>query len=260
MSDGELQLYSLFSGSKGNCTFFATKEGGFLIDAGKSRGAIEKALDSLGYDFGFIRGIFITHEHYDHVKALDLILSKYDIPVHMTKKSYINRSPSLADNEGKIILHEAEYEEICCGAKISSFPVPHDSALCVGYTVSYGGKTVGITTDIGRVTPEVFRKLCRCNAVMIESNHCEKMLKEGGYSPALKERILSSGGHLSNGMCAQTIKHLRDSGVDRFMLAHLSENNNTPERALDAVREALGARAESTLVQTAGGDICKFFI
>ena len=129
--------------------------------------------------------------------------------------------------------------ELSCGAEVTAFDVPHDSRECVGYRVSYSGSSVGIVTDIGYVTEKVCTMLSGCETVMIEANHDREMVRKGSYPEALKQRILSGGGHLSNSDCAALASMLCADGTKHIILAHLSEENNTPEAALGAVGKAL---------------------
>ena len=229
----------LFSGSSGNCTLIRSEETSILIDCGKSARAISTALRSLGAELCTVDAIFITHEHTDHVSALGVILSKYHIPVHMTGPSaekFFSERGAMPGLE----IHPVEYSASVGSLKISSFPLPHDSAAHVGYVVTdEDGDRLGIATDMGHVTDEAVSNLSVCRRVIIEANHDVGMLLAGRYPEYLKKRIFSPRGHLPNEDTASLACRLASAGVEVFALAHLSQENNLPSAAYSTVRTAL---------------------
>ncbi len=238
---GEIELINLFSGSRGNCTFVRAGKNRILIDAGGTAKAVEGALRSLGVSMEEISAVFVTHEHGDHTHALPVLAKKYGIPIHMIRESAaalgICRDTPFS---GCLVTHEDEFRiELDGGTEVEAFYTPHDSVRCVGYRVSLAGHSVGVATDLGYVTQRVYDMLYGCDAVMLESNHDRDMVKNGKYTEALKRRILSDGGHLSNDDCAEIAAALARSGTRAFMLAHLSRENNTPEAALKTVEKSL---------------------
>ncbi len=245
----KLELISLFSGSKGNSTLVRSGEISVLVDAGGSAKAIEKCLFDLGMSFSELSAIFITHEHCDHTHALPVISKKYKTPIHMTKASaealLKGGEDSLPEN---IITHDGEFTVKLGKLTAEAFITPHDSVQCVGYRFSEGGYSVGIATDLGYVTQRVYDMLFGCDTVMLESNHDREMVKNGRYAEALKRRILSNGGHLSNDACAEIAAALARSGTKGFMLAHLSKENNTRETALEVVSRALSEYGSEIVV------------
>lgn len=236
-----IEIYTLFSGSKGNCVFLKAGQSRVLIDAGRSLGAIDKALRLIGSSIGQIDAVVVTHEHSDHVNALALLMAKHGIPIHMTEKTARAYEAKNHVTFSSIVTHPTEYEIEVGDFRISSFPTPHDSADSVGYIVSAGGETVGYATDMGCPTKQVLEKLTGCSRVIIESNYDEHMLRTGPYPEFLKSRILSKRGHMSNDGCARLVCELASRGVRSFILAHLSENNNLPEVALRTSCDALCA-------------------
>ncbi len=236
MSD--IGVISLYSGSSGNSTLVVTPDGSFLVDAGGSARALCEALSSVGGDIADITDIFITHEHGDHTQSLGVLLKKHPCRVHM----HALCAESMAVKEGSplslcLALHGGSLSYDIGETRVESFPVPHDSAACVGYKFTYRSCSVGIVTDIGYVTQEVYDVLCGCEAVVIEANHDREMVRRGSYPAALKSRILSGGGHLSNDGCAEISGALCRQGTKYLLLAHLSEENNTPDLALTAVKK-----------------------
>ena len=200
--------YSLFSGSSGNCLY--VEEGGtkFLIDAGCSMRRIEQSLKQIGSSLSEINGLWITHEHSDHTKALTMICKTYSIPVYcqneVAKSLYYS---ALSENAlygaalAKCIRTVSTGEEYELGdILVSPFRTPHDSVHCQGFVLGEG--KLGIATDIGHVTSEVRRYLSGCENIVLESNYDWEMLQNGRYPLYLKERIASENGHLSNVDCA----------------------------------------------------------
>ena len=224
----DFKIINLYSGSKGNCTLIRSKNTAILIDAGKSAAALCSALNSVGEDIRNIRAIFVTHEHTDHVSSLAVLSKKHHIPIHATESS-----------ASKMIAVAGQ------GSVLSSFPTPHDSLSSVGYRVELLSKSdsesnvihsFGYATDTGCVTDDMINGLGGCESVIIEANHDIDMLLNGPYPHDLKMRIMSNRGHLSNYDCATLAQTLVKKGTKNFLLAHLSEENNTPEAAFWTVR------------------------
>ena len=238
-------VYTLYSGSDGNAVYFNLAGHQFLIDAGKSARTLCTALKEVGSDISRIEAIFVTHEHSDHTSALE-ILEKYNsIPIHIATRSAekmkSGKNQYLLPN---LVTHPPLFCERLGCVKISSFETPHDSRSSVGYRVEFtdseGEHKIGLATDMGRVTDSIRRGLTGCDSIIIEANHDVEMLLCGPYPEHLKMRILSDHGHLSNADCAAFAAELARDGAKRFLLAHLSEENNDPSLALSEVRAAIG--------------------
>lgn len=236
--DEHTEAFTLFSGSKGNCVYIRYGNQSILIDAGMSARATQRALMSVGGSLEKISAIFVTHEHTDHTRGLEVIVRKFGIPVHIAAPSAvsINCIPDCMS------IHPPCFE--CCIGEIevSSFVTPHDSACSVGYIVRAGARTVGVATDLGYMPDDVTERLCGCTDVVIESNHDINMLMSGSYPPSLKRRILSRRGHLSNTDCADSVCILARNGVEHIVLAHLSQENNLPKLAFEASAAAMEHR------------------
>ena len=231
-------IYTLYSSSKGNSVFIDAAGKKILIDAGKNAKALCSALCEIGSSISEIEAIFITHEHSDHISALEIISKHHSIPIHIMSKSAakIDRcSDSYASR--CLIRHDDEYEVSLGELTVKAFKTPHDSLMSVGYRVDFndsdGKHSIGVATDIGYVTENVCSSLLGCEAVVLEANHDVDMLRRGKYPQDLKKRILSKRGHLSNKDSAAFASHLAENGTKAFLLAHLSEENNTPDTALD---------------------------
>lgn len=232
-----VSLVSLYSGSKGNCTYIRAGADEILIDAGRSLRALTSALTSIGGDLSRIKAIFITHEHSDHVSALEMLSKKFRIPIHMTEDSAKKVLATTSYVKNNIICHSPLFEEKIGDITVHSFPTPHDSDMSVGYTIELpNGEKIGYATDIGHITSEIRKNLLGSSAVVIESNHDTDMLHDGPYPAWLKMRIGSTRGHLSNADCAAFLPELIANGAKDIMLAHLSGENNTPDTALSSAK------------------------
>ena len=233
-------ITSLYSGSKGNSVLIESDEAKILIDAGKSARALCNALTEIGRSIDEIDAIFITHEHNDHIGALENLLKKHKIPVHIVSISaqkLLNRAKEVF--EDVLCLRTPTFTENIGNMKITSFPTPHDSEYSVGYRIEIDETCIGYATDIGYVTDEIKVALSGCESVVLECNHDETMLMEGPYPYDLKLRIKSKKGHLSNKDCAEFVSDLCFIGTKNILLAHLSEENNDPDLAFDEVWSAI---------------------
>lgn len=222
------------SGSKGNCTYISDGKTDILIDMGISATRVEKCLSVLGVNPDTVN-IFVTHSHSDHVSGLKVFCKR-----HSRAKIYCQKesAPAVyyaADTEPVI----CERNSSICEVNITALPVPHD-VPCFGYVVGSGNAKVAVVTDVGSISVETLNVLSACNIVMLEANHDIAMLRANrNYTPELKARILSTHGHLSNVDCAEACAYLAGSGVKNFILAHLSEENNTSRIAVSEVLTGL---------------------
>lgn len=206
-----------------------------LIDAGVSASKIATALEKIGVSPFDLDAVLVTHEHSDHICGLDVLTRKYGVPV------YASCATANAITSGANSIEERFLNSVVPGESFSlrsafvrPFRTPHDSVESVGYTITFEDKKFGIATDTGCVTKPMLSALAGCEAVVIESNHDVNMLNAGPYPYSLKRRILSDTGHLSNENCAWLATQLAIWGTKHIVLGHLSENNNTPEKAYDA--------------------------
>ncbi len=234
-----IRIVSLYSGSKGNSTYCSVCEREFLIDAGGSYKGLCAALAGIGSSIDRISDIFITHEHVDHVGALKVMLKKVRPRVHICEASARELYLKVPELVGKLTEHSPIYGIDFGDFSVDSFVLSHDSAACLGYIIEKDGEKIfGSATDTGYISDEVLRKLSGCRYVSCEANHDVDMLLYGPYPPFLKERILSDSGHLSNFACASLVRKLFEKGSERVILSHLSEENNTPEKALSEISRA----------------------
>lgn len=232
---------SLFSGSSGNSTYLATSKGGILIDAGVSAKRLQEALVQREIDPSSLCAVFITHEHIDHISGLKVFLKRFPMPVYATRgtmEAILERDALPSGVAVDVIDGDIEIADMT----VSAFATPHDSRQSCGYRVSFPDeRKVAVATDIGYLTDEVREAICGCDLVHIESNHDVRMLENGPYPFSLKCRVLGEEGHLSNDACASLLPILLQSGATRFVLSHLSRENNTPQLALVTAQNALAA-------------------
>ena len=233
------KICCLYSGSRGNSAYINAGGARILIDAGKSAKALCSALKDIDVDIDSIDAIFVTHEHRDHVSALQNLSHKHNIPIYILLSSaevfYGLKDEKLCNN--LMLQMKATFSVNIKGLKISSIRTSHDSRASVGYRMDFSeddkNYSIGYVTDTGIVTDEMREMMQGCYAVVLESNHDVEMLKNGPYPPELKQRIGSRHGHLSNKDAAAFVSELCGSGTKYVMLAHLSEENNLPEIAFN---------------------------
>ncbi len=244
----------LFSSSSGNSWYIGSGTGGILVDAGVSAKRLDTALNDAGLDVSGIHGIFITHEHTDHVSGLRVFASRHQIPVYTSRGTL----EALTENgivNGKYpasVISEQGIE--VAGMKIQPFPTPHDCREGYGYVIhTADDHKVAVCTDLGEVTDVVLSAITGCELVVMESNHDVRMLENGPYPYPLKRRILSSRGHLSNDACGRVLTNLLRTGTRRFFLGHLSTKNNNPylakQTSLAALTEAGAVEGSDYLLQ-----------
>ncbi|MDO5014698.1 MAG: MBL fold metallo-hydrolase [Clostridia bacterium] len=239
------KFVNLYSSSKGNSSYAGNSAGGILIDVGKSYKFTKESLQRNRISLDDIKAIFITHEHSDHICGLRVFLNQKKVPVFATqgtlnsllKKGILNNKDEYYDiNSGTEI----------CNMQIIPFATSHDSAESCGYKIVFRADTsFCVATDTGIITDDMREKIIGCNGILLETNYDDKMLYYGYYPRKIKDRISSNLGHLSNYSAAKFAFELLKSNTTRFILGHLSENNNLPELSFDTVTKSLctnGAR------------------
>lgn len=233
------RFITLCSSSGGNSTYIGTATEGVLIDAGSNNKQLTLALHNAGISDESIKAIFLTHEHGDHISALKVFAGKRNIPVYATGGT-LSGLMNLGLLDGRFPYEKLMNEGVSIGnMHISHFPTSHDAKESCGYVIELPDRRVGVCTDTGKVTGEILRALGTCDMVLLESNYDETLLDFGPYTMALKARIRSDIGHMSNPLCASTARELLSMGVRRFVLGHLSRENNTPDRAFSCTNAAL---------------------
>lgn len=231
---------TLYSSSSGNCTLISDNDTNILIDAGVSASKICDSLSEVGISPDEIDAILITHEHSDHICGLRVLCRKYNISVYASEKTAEKISETYPDISNVNIHSVLPSESFTIRSMtVRAFQTPHDSVQPFGYCIWSEDKKYCVATDTGTVTKSMLTNLAGAEAVLIESNHDEEMLKNGPYPYVLKKRILSDSGHLSNASCAWLSTQLALWGTKRIILGHLSEKNNTPQKAYESAKNLL---------------------
>ncbi|NMB79556.1 MAG: MBL fold metallo-hydrolase [Methanomicrobiales archaeon] len=242
----------LASGSKGNCVVVQGETSTVIIDAGLSAKELFARMERAGIDSHTVDALLITHEHGDHTRGVDVLARKLDIPIHATEGTLADFLHHRRTSAKPITHHSCrDGEPFAIGdLVIEPFATSHDAAEPCGFIIREGDLRFGYCTDTGVITPHVHDLLRHCDGIVLESNHCPEMLANGPYPESLKRRIRSKRGHLSNPDAAAC---LRDFGRDvpEVILAHLSETNNTPEKALVSAQAGLGLFYEKARVVVA---------
>jgi len=242
----------LASGSKGNCVVIEGGTGSLLIDAGLSAKECLLRMERAGIDAGRVDALLVTHEHTDHIRGVDVLARNLEIPVYATEGTLADFLLFRRTSKKPFTHHTCrDHERFTIGDfEIEPFSTSHDAREPCGFVVNEGDICMGYCTDTGIITPHMHDLLRNCDGIVLESNHCPDMLQNGPYPESLKRRIRSKRGHLSNPSAAAC---LRDFGRDvpRVILAHLSEINNTPGRAMGSARDGLGLFYEMERVTVA---------
>ncbi len=227
-----LKFKSFGSGSSGNCYYLSNGEDALLIDAGVGIRALKRYFKEAQLKFDNVRGVLITHDHADHIKAVAHLANDYRIPVYTTTKIHegIRKSYCVTEKieaEYVKLLEKEQETEIGCFS-VCSFEVPHDGTDNVGYRIRTEGKTFCVLTDIGHITPTAEQMIKDANYLVLESNYDNSMLEMGPYPAYLKERIGGENGHLCNTDAAKALAENYHEGLSHVWLCHLSEENNHP--------------------------------
>jgi len=226
-----LYLASLNSGSNGNCYYVGNGAEAVMIDAGISCRETERRMMRLGLPIRNVMAIFITHEHTDHTRGAEVLSRKYGIPVYITGATY--RSSRLNLDPASMRPFTAGSPVHIGGLRVNPFPKWHDASEPHSFTISAGGLTAGVFTDIGTACEQVAYHLNQCHAAFLEANYDEGMLDRGRYPLYLKRRIRGAEGHLSNVQALDLFTMHRSSFMQLLILSHLSAENNHPQLVHD---------------------------
>ncbi len=224
-----MKFSALASGSSGNCFYIKHKDSSILVDAGISCKQVVDKLSFLGEDVNKIKGIFLTHEHIDHVRGVDVLAREFNIPVFATEGTIKNCFLCSQDN----LINKIKKNEVIniAGLEVEAFSKSHDGCEPISFKIN-NDKTLSIITDVGKICDNVIGAVSDSDFLVIESNHDSGMLEDGRYPIFLKRRIASELGHLSNLKSALCVLEHGSRKLNNLMLAHLSQNNNTPQLAL----------------------------
>jgi phosphoribosyl 1,2-cyclic phosphodiesterase len=230
----------LGSGSSGNATLLSNGDAHVLLDAGLSGREVCRRMLALGIAPENLCGIVITHEHTDHTRGLRVLAKHLRLPVYISDPTLESLGlTSKLDRHEKI---ESGQEFELGGMAFLPFAIPHDAADPLAFVIRANGQRLGLAMDLGFISGLVKERLAACDCLILESNHDLEMLKVGPYPWALKQRVMSRQGHLSNEAVGQFLAEDFDLRARFIYLAHLSKNNNHPELALLAASRALSSR------------------
>ena len=238
----DFQVVMLASGSKGNAALISTDSQRFLVDVGISCRELVKRMQQVGASPEELDGVFVTHEHVDHVKGIVTFAKKYQVPLYASQgtwRAVFSRYPELNRANCRLTGQRLLVGDV----SIACFATSHDAAQPQGYSFLWrsGETKCTYVTDTGFVTPAVREAVQGSDVLILEANHDVEMLKNGSYPYELKQRILGTRGHLSNNTAGQFVLEL-EKMPRRIFLAHLSEQNNLPKLALDTVKNILDSK------------------
>ena len=237
-----MKIASIASGSNGNCYYLEHDGDAVLIDAGVSRKQIVERMNRLGISLSGLRGVFVSHEHSDHIYGIDVLARRHGVSVFMTQKTYAAYGRII---NGVSVNYFSPGQKVQLGNLcVHPFLKSHDAAEPCSFSVSNGTRTVAVLTDIGLHCENVVEHLGNADAIFLESNYDEQMLRIGPYPAYLKRRIASSVGHLSNVQAAKLALEHASVRLKHVFLSHLSANNNTPELALRTFLQMIGKRSD----------------
>jgi len=244
-----LQFAVLGSGSRGNAMLVESNDTCVMVDCGFSVKETEKRLAILQREPDEIDAILVTHEHSDHIKGVGAFSRRYKTPVFTTRGT--GRSQSLGElPDWQRIIPEQDiaFNDL----HIMSYPVPHDAREPCQFIFSNGDRRFGLLTDTGSSTTHIEQLMSGCHAMMLECNHDLDMLAESSYPASLKQRISGQFGHLSNEQAADFLRAIDTEKLEQLVVAHISEQNNTPTLVKQSVCEAL--ECESDWIELADQD------
>lgn len=233
-----LQITSLNSGSNGNCYYIGNAKDAVLVDAGISCRETERRMKRLGLGMDKVKAIFISHEHSDHIKGLEVLSKKYSLPVYITENTRVHGNLNL---NALYVREFSEYSPISIGdLSVTAFPKFHDAIEPHSFMISQDDIRIGVFTDIGAPCDHLVRHFQQCHAAFLEANYDEQLLEKGRYPYYLKKRIRGGKGHLSNTQALELFKAHKPAYMSHLLLSHLSRDNNNPQLVLDLFRQHAG--------------------
>lgn len=237
-----MEMFSIVSGSSGNCICVGSDNYHVMIDTGLSGKRIEEGLNEYDLTTKDMDGILITHEHSDHIAGLGVVVRKCHIPIYGTHGTIeaIKASKSLGRID-KELFHEIDpKEDFSIGdLNIKAVPISHDAAEPCAYRINNGDKSVAVLTDLGVYNDDIIEAMKGLDVILLEANHDIKMLEVGPYPYPLKMRILGEHGHLSNEASGQLLSELLHDNMKHIFLGHLSNENNYPDLAYETVKSEI---------------------
>lgn len=228
----------LGSGSSGNAMYVEADGSKILIDNGLSFRQLELRSQSAGLSLDGLKAIFVTHEHSDHVAGLGVLTRKMDVPIYMTRATHEALPPSIGKLSG-VNYFDAGEEIALNGLRVGTFSVSHDAADPVSFVVEACDVKLGVAADMGHPSELVRRRLANSHGLILESNYCPELLRKSSYPPMIQQRIRGRHGHLSNHDMCSLLSHVLHETLRIVVLVHISEENNTKERAQMLAAQAM---------------------
>ncbi len=234
----KVSVCMLASGSSGNSIYISDGNTSILVDAGLSGIELERRMKSRGLDPQTLSAIVVSHEHEDHIRGVGILSRRFDLPVFIS-----NKTSQACRHQLRNIKKMSCFN---CGSSfqintinINPFSISHDAEDPAGFTMQLNNKKIGIATDLGIATSLVKENLKACDMLIIEANHDPEMLINGPYPWHLKQRVKGRSGHLSNQDSRYLLHEIQHKNLQHVFIAHLSRTNNTPEKALTEVSQAI---------------------
>lgn len=238
-----MRFASLGSGSSGNALLVEVKQTRVLLDCGFGLREVQQRLARLNVEPEQLSGILVTHEHADHVGGVGRLARKFNLPVWLTHGTLKALQRPL-DRMHEVRIVDCHQHFSIGDIEIEPFPVPHDAREPVQFVFGDGARRLGMLTDVGCSTPHIEATLSGCDALVLECNHDLDLLQRGNYPVSLKKRISGRLGHLDNATSAALLARLEKSRLQHIVAAHLSQENNTPDLARNALCGVLNCAAE----------------
>lgn len=243
-----MRFASLGSGSRGNAWVIEAGDTRILVDCGFGPRELERRLARVGLSGTDISAVWVTHEHTDHVGGVWSCARRFGFRVLLTHGTLAACGTNASGIDVVAIDSHARVE--FRSMEVQPFPVPHDAREPVQFVVSDGSARLGMLTDIGETTRHVERLLAGCDALVLECNHDEHILANGTYPEPLKRRIAGRQGHLSNASASTFLSRIRGPRLRQVVAAHLSERNNRPDLARQAIADAMDCDPNGVCVAT----------
>ena len=246
-----MDFASLGSGSKGNATLVRHGETLLMIDCGFSLRETTRRMARLGLSPEQLDAVLVTHEHSDHCAGVSKLSAKHQIPVYLTHGT---KASGRCDGSYELLCFDCDENFSIAEIDVRTIAVPHDAAEPCQFRLSAGGRCLGILTDLGCITPHVVSSYQGCHSLLLEFNHDLDMLMAGAYPPQLKNRVSGDWGHLNNGQAADFLRQLECTGeLKNLVVAHISEKNNSRDRAEQALAAVLVSTEQVTWAQQQEG-------
>ncbi len=251
-----MRFASLGSGSRGNATLIESGSSRLLLDCGFAARETERRLNLLGVAPETLDAILVTHEHQDHVRGVGPMARRYKLPVWLTYGTH--RKDRCGELPDPHLFHSHQGDFQIGDILVTPYPVPHDASEPVQFVFNAGSRQLGVLTDTGMVTPHIAEVLSTSDSLLLECNHDAAMLSSGPYPLSLQRRVGGNYGHMSNRQSADLLGQLDHARLSNLVAAHLSEKNNRPELARQALLE-VAPDIESRFSLTSQDSVSEWF-